>query len=98
MSLPAIFGTTLETLPARVPYLATDQGTRRPLAVPSWPGPSALRAARAAATDGIGRGRPCETIPDRDRLAGKPRARHGSLAIVPAGQVSPRWPSCPASG
>ena len=43
LSLPAIFGTTLETVPARVPYLATDE-----LLVWHWRG----ELARAIGTEG----------------------------------------------
>jgi Flp pilus assembly protein TadD len=47
LSLPAIFGTTLETLPAQVPYLVTDK-----LLVDHW-GAELARALAAASDDGI---------------------------------------------
>jgi Flp pilus assembly protein TadD len=46
LSLPAIFGTTLRSLPAQVPYLATD-----PILVEHW----RSEISRAIATDGDGR-------------------------------------------
>ena len=47
LSLPAIFGTTLETLPAQVPYLVTDK-----LLVDHWGAELARATAAAARSDG----------------------------------------------
>ena len=85
VSLPAIFGTTLETVPAQVPYLTTD-----PVLVEHW---------RSVLAETIGdrrrRRRPTATAsrPARPFLIGiawqgNP-ANHGSLAIVSAGHFAP---------
>jgi len=58
LSLPAIFGTTLDTVPARTPYLLADQAE------------AASRARRLAALPGLtrpGRTRPGRTRPGRTR-------------------------------
>ena len=86
LSLPAIFGTTLETVPARVPYLTTD-----PVLVEHWRAElaRALRpTARSPRQMNPRRLRP-QTVPDRNRLARKPVAAHGQLAIVPAAAARP---------
>ena len=57
---------------------------------PSWPGRSKSRPGAAGpATDGPDLAAEREAVSDRDRLARKPDASHGSLAIISAGPVCP---------
>ena len=85
LSLPAIFGTTLDTLPAQVPYLVTDK-----VLVDHWRAELARATHRERrwplARGWLGSGAPCEAVPDRHRLAGKPRAQQRSVAIISTGQ------------
>ena len=81
LSLPAIFGTTLDTIPARVPYLATDD-----LLVEHWRGELA-RTISTEAEEGSNESTPGpRSKPFLVGIAwqGNPSQR-GSLAIVQAG-------------
>ena len=92
----AIFGTTMATVPASA--LSGDRpDAHRALALRTGsdyvdrPRPR-CSAGRDTQSQPIG-----ETVPDRDSLAGKPRASCGSLEIVPPSLNLPRWQSCRAS-
>jgi Flp pilus assembly protein TadD len=65
MSLPARFGTTLATLPTRVPYLATD-----PMLVEHWRSELARVMGTESAADSEDRGRSGEGRPTRPFLVG----------------------------
>ncbi len=87
LSLPSIFGTTLATLPAQVPYLATDV-----VLVEHWRSRagSCDRNGRHGRCEGRGRAglqRALETIPDWNRVARKSRPSIRSLAIIPVGTI-----------
>ena len=95
MSLPAIFGTTLATLPAQVPYLATDA-----VLVDHWRSELARAIGIEGATGAEARSgsaaRPArETVPDRDRLARKSRP---STAIAGDRSPGPVRPAGRAAG
>ncbi len=84
LSLPAIFGTTLETLPAQVPYLVTDK-----VLVDHWgaelAGATQSTAMLHLAPDGSGPAHGAKPFRIGDRLAGKPCAQQRPMAIVPTG-------------
>ena len=94
MSLPSIFGTTLDTVLAHVPYLVNDA-----VLVEHWRS-ELTRAAGISRDDGGAVSEPSHL----DRAArpfligiawqGNPAHRADRLAIVPTGPIRCRWPSC----
>ena len=88
LSLPAIFGTTMATVPAQCPTWPPTRCSSN-IGGPSWPGLRYRDQARRP-RHGWTHLRPsCEAVCDRDRLARKPIAWRRSLAIVPALSACP---------
>ena len=95
LSLPAIFGTTLETVPAQVPYLVTDK-----LLVDHW-GAELARATAAASGDGTGAASSRDTQIVRNRYGSASPGREIPRTTTTVGDrsawlISHRWPSCRA--
>ena len=91
-SLPAIFGTTIDSVPAEVPYLKTE-----PMLVEHW----RSELTRCLASIGLRRRRnqcrsACQAVPDRRRLAGESVADDGQLALVSLERTRPARLRCRA--